>query len=313
MIPFRQPSIELSGLGFRRRSRLRWLRRRLERRKSKILQPFHFRRHIQARNDVGEIIRHCRLGLLELLQLRDERTHENESGLIVFHQGGLELIRREVAQPQLYSFDQAFIGEGQKVGAIFCWKLGRAGRDIEQSALGFDLLAISNRQKIEHEVQVCVLDIVNRELRASADNDRVMIAKIAEIRAIADQRLNEHGKGAPLHGPQNFAQVGVRHSDHAPDRRLIAGDSAVIFGLDWGPPNITMSLMIKTRQDFLETVESRYVWREKVWITLKFKRWRRTRDQGERNVARECFARICQGMVAIELANSFCERPLKFQ
>src|ERR1700735_381981 len=278
MIALRQPTIELSGLGFRCPSCLRWLRRRLERRKSKILQAFHLRRYIQARDDVGEIVRHCRLGLLELLQLRDERAHENESGLIVFHQGGLDRCRREVSQPQLDGFDQAFVGERQKVGAIFCWKLGCACRDIEQSAFGFNLLAISNGQKIEHEVQICVLNIIDRELCASAYDDRVMIAKISKIRAIANQRLNEHSECAALHGPQNFTQVGVRHSDHAPDWRLVAGDSAVIFGFDLSPLNIEVGLKIKTRQDLLETVKSSYIRREKIRISLKLKRWWWTRD-----------------------------------
>ena len=58
-------------------------------------------------------------------------------------------------------------------------------------------------------MQIGVLDIVNGELRARSDNDRVMVAEIAKVRAIADQGLNFHGEGSPLHRPENFTQVTV--------------------------------------------------------------------------------------------------------
>src|SRR5271170_2779959 len=185
MIPFCQPAIELGRLRFRHRSLLRRLRRLLERSKGEILETLQLRRDINTRDEIGEIIRHRRLGLLKLLQLDYERAHENESGLVVFHQGRLKLFWSETLQPQLYGFDQAFVGKREKVRAVFRGELRRARRDIQQPILCFYLLAISQRKRVQYEMQVGVLDIVNGKLCARSHNDRVMVAEIAEVRAIA--------------------------------------------------------------------------------------------------------------------------------
>ena len=155
-----------------------------------------------------------------------------------------------MAQSQLDRLDQAFVGESEKVGAIFGGKARGARGDIQQGALGFNLLAVPERQRIQHEVQVGVLNIVHRNLRGRSDRHRVVVAQISEICSATYERLHVHGKGAALRRFQNFTQIGVGYGDDAPHNRLVARNRAAIFRLDLGPANIEMRFVVKRPREF---------------------------------------------------------------
>ena len=124
-------------------------------------------------------------------------------------QGRFEFFRRQVPQSQFDRFDQAFVGESDKVGAVFQRKLRRARGYIQQAIFAFDFLAIPERQRIQHEVQISVLYIVHRDLRGEPHGQGVVVAQVSKIGARADQRFHVHGKSAAVRRLQNFPQIGV--------------------------------------------------------------------------------------------------------
>src|SRR5580704_7501473 len=200
MIPFRQHAIEVRGLIRRRGAGPGVFWSCLHRSKSKIFQTFLLRRYVDAIDDVGEIIRHRRRGFFKLFELSDNWTYEDEPSFVVLHQGRFEFVGHQVAQSQLDSFDQTFVGESDKVGAVFYRKLRRTRGYIEQTTFAFDFLAIPERQWIQHKMQISVLYIFHWNLRRGTNGHGVMVAQVAEIRAAADERFHINSECTAVRG-----------------------------------------------------------------------------------------------------------------
>ncbi len=140
-----------------------------------------------------------------------------------------------------------------------------------------------------------------------------MIAVVAEIRAIADQRLDVHGEGMSVARFIYLAQVRVGDGDDATHGRLVALDGAVVLGLDRRPAQIEMRFAVKIRQDFLKTFDGQNVGRQNVVAQKECETRRRADHQRESDVAREGLAGIGQRVIAIELAQRVGGGPLQFQ
>jgi hypothetical protein len=88
-----------------------------------------------------------------------------------------------------------------------------------------------------------------------ADDDGVMVPVVAEIGAVADERFDVHGESVVELRIVDFAKIAVRNDHDAANRGLVPRNRAFVFGLNFGPAQIEMSVVVKIGQDFLETFD----------------------------------------------------------
>ena len=224
---------------------------------------------INSLDEIGEIIRHRGGFLLELLQLSHKGTHEGEAGLVRVLEGILKLGPRKMTQAQLHGFDQALVRKGDEIVVIFRGKLRRADRTFKQSPLCKNQLLIAKHERVDHEVQIGMLNRVQRRIGHRSDGDCIMVPGVAEIRASAHERLDVYSKGAIAHRLSDFAQIGVGDHHNLPERGPVGLNERFRFRFNFGPPSIEVSFLVKLGQKVLKSVNRQDSGRKRIAVAAQ--------------------------------------------
>ena len=104
-------------------------------RKRNILRAFLFGLNVNALDQVREIISDRRAGGFELLQLLNDGTHEDETGLIRALKRGFQFVRREIIQAQFHCLNQAFVRKRQEIVMIFDGQPGASAATLRSALL----------------------------------------------------------------------------------------------------------------------------------------------------------------------------------
>ena len=190
---------------------------------------------VNGAHQVGEKEIHGWFRALEFWQRRKQRTHQNVAVGVIALERGITFAGRHSSQFQFDGAHHAF----RKVRRIVVLQVGReprrAGGFFKQRFFYRNHVRITQRQGIEHEVQIRVAHHVGGNILRAAEHDGVVIAKISNVGEVTDQRLNNYAESALLGWLVHGAQISGSDKNNLRDGFVHALDFSVISRLHLTP------------------------------------------------------------------------------
>jgi hypothetical protein len=114
---------------------------------------------------------------------------------------------------------------------------------------------VAEWQSIQQKVEEGVAHNVDRNFVATAEDDGVAVAEVADVGDAADEWLDDDGEGAILGGIENFAEVGASHQDDLRYLIVEALDFAIVDGLHVAPELANLLFLVIGGKQLVETLE----------------------------------------------------------
>src|SRR5580704_6733848 len=166
------------------------------------------------------------------------------------------------------------------------------------------------RERIQQKMQEGVPDDVRRDVIRTAQNDRVMLAGIPNVRDASDQRLEDDGKCPRSRGILKLPEITRRHKNDLRHWVMNFLNFPIVDGLQISPEAPDFLLFVIAGENFAEAIERQH-FRRHVVSPKCYQEFRRgPGKQTKPNVARERGPRVANYMLLVIFPNGVYRRPL---